>query len=87
MNIIDLHLDKSINKTDYPLEMQLSILEKEIDMSIVSGVSELRVIHGIGSGVLKNEVHRILSNHDNVLYYCNEYHPSYGNGSTIIIFK
>lgn len=82
--IIDLHLDQEL---EYPLYYQISLFEKAVDDAIYKGYSSIRVIHGIGSGVLKSEIHRILSKHSSVESYINEYHPFYGMGSTKIIFK
>jgi dsDNA-specific endonuclease/ATPase MutS2 len=84
-DVIDLHLMS--DDIEYHLQTQLDIFESELDKALVRGLNEFRVIHGIGEGVLKREVHEILKNHPHVLEYKNEYHPLYGIGSTKIIFK
>jgi dsDNA-specific endonuclease/ATPase MutS2 len=85
MDVIDLHILSS--DIEFPLQYQLDTFERELDRALVRGLSEFRVIHGIGEGVLKKEVHQILRNHPHVLSYNNEYHPLYGMGSTKIVFK
>ena len=91
-NVIDLHLTESIiNSPNYrvsdSLQIQLDMFEKAIDNALVKGNSELWVIHGIGEGILKREVHKILNDYPHVKNYSNEYHPFYGWGATKIIFK
>lgn len=83
MRVIDLHTNSDLRDS---LGIQLGIFEKELDRALVSGLDGLIVIHGIGEGVLKREVHRILGEHPHVSEYKNEYHPMYGWGSTKIIF-
>ena len=90
--IIDLHLTKEILESPYydprnSLSIQLDIFEKELDNAIVTNVHELVVIHGIGEGVLKKEVHKLLKKHPLVSGYSNEYNILYGMGSTKITFK
>ena len=85
MDVVDLHIISG--NVEFPLQYQLDLFEKELDRALVSGLSEFRVIHGIGEGVLKNAIHQILKKHPHILSYNNEYHPLYGMGSTKIIFK
>lgn len=85
-DVIDLHL-VSNDIVDFPLQYQLDVFERELDKALVLGLTELYVIHGIGEGILKAEVHKICSEHPHILEYKNEYHPLYGMGSTKIIFK
>jgi len=91
-NVIDLHLTESIvTSSNYrvsdSLRIQLEMFEKAIDNALLKGTNELWVIHGIGEGILKREVHKILSDYPHVKNYSNEYHPLYGWGATKIIFK
>ena len=90
--LIDLHLKREILESPFfdprnSLSIQLDIFEKELDNAIVVNAPELVVIHGVGGGVLKNEVHKILKKHPLVKLYSNEYNVLYGMGSTKIIFK
>jgi dsDNA-specific endonuclease/ATPase MutS2 len=83
-DVIDLHLTTQV---EFPLQTQLDTFERELDKALVRGLNQLYVIHGIGEGILKNEIHQILKAHPHVLEYKNEYHPLYGMGSTKIVFK
>lgn len=90
--VIDLHLPSRITKSPnfepkQALQIQLDIFEAELDIALVNGETELTVIHGIGSGVLKKEVHKLAKKHPHVLTCVNEYNPLYGFGSTKITFK
>jgi dsDNA-specific endonuclease/ATPase MutS2 len=89
---IDLHVDstqfrggKKDNK--YAIEFQLEALEAALDQAVMKGKVEIRVIHGIGKGKLKEEIHKILSKHPQVKSFENTYHSRYGMGSTIVHFK
>lgn len=89
---IDLHVDstqfrggKKDNK--YAIEFQLEALEAALDNAVMKGKVEIRVIHGLGKGKLKDEVHKILATHPQVKHFENTYHARYGMGSTIVYFK
>lgn len=82
--VIDLHL---YEKFPYPLSTQLEHFEREMDKALVLGLSNITVIHGIGGGVLKSEIHKLAKKHPHVESFINEYHPLYGFGSTKITFK
>lgn len=89
---IDLHVDSTRFKggkkdEKYAIEFQLEALEAALDNAVLKGKVELRVIHGIGKGKLKEEVHKILKRHSQVKSFENVYHQRYGWGSTIVHFK
>ena len=89
---IDLHVDSTRFKggkkdEKYAIEYQLDALETALDNAVVKGKVELRVIHGIGTGQLKDEIHKVLKRHAQVKSFENNYHPRYGWGSTIVHFK
>ena len=44
-------------------------IEHFIDDNIKMGIEEIAIIHGIGSGILKNEVQKVLKNNKKVLEY------------------
>ena len=89
---IDLHVDSTRFKggkmdNKYAIEFQLEALEAALDNAVMKGKVEIRVIHGLGKGKLKEEVHKILSRHPQVKSFENTYHSRYGMGSTIVYFK
>jgi hypothetical protein len=89
---IDLHVDSSQFKggkkdNKYAIEFQLEALEAALDNAVMKGKVEIRIIHGLGKGKLKEEVHKILAAHPQVKSFENAYHARYGMGSTIVHFK
>jgi hypothetical protein len=89
---IDLHVDSTKFKggkmdNKYAIEFQLDALEAALDNAVMKGKVEIRIIHGLGKGKLKEEVHKILAAHPQVKYFENSYHQRYGMGSTFVYFK
>ena len=89
---IDLHVDSTRFKggkmdNKYAIEFQLEALDAALDNAVMKGKVEIRVIHGLGKGKLKEEVHKILSRHPQVKSFENTYHSRYGMGSTLVYFK
>jgi len=91
-SVVDLHIDKLVdNYADLTsgeiLDIQLKEFEKWYDHALLHKQKTLTIIHGLGKGILKNEIHSILSNKTEVSGYHNLHHPQYGMGSTEIIFQ
>ena len=91
-SVIDLHIDKITD--DYKgldnyaiLEMQLAEFDKWYWVSIEHRMPNLTVIHGVGTGKLKDELHEILKSKKFINSFINQYHPAYGYGATEIYFK
>ena len=53
------------------VQLQLNECHKNIEKAIKRGISRIEIVHGIGEGVLKNEVHKILR-HYNLRFYLNK---------------
>ena len=91
-NEIDLHFDK-LNFTEYQikaygkLNLQLSALEDYISKAYQLGLNEAYVIHGIGQGILKKEVFKLLKKSPYIDSFKNDYFSKYGHGATKIFFK
>jgi len=88
-DVVDLHLEKeatSKHKIDATeaLFLQLEQVERSIDAAVASRKMEIRVIHGIGKGKLKAEIHKMLAKHPQVVSFENDHHIRYGWGSTLI---
>lgn len=89
---IDLHLDRLTDNPDEVLEQdylgfKMESLERYINNALRLGVPEVFVIHGVGKGFLKNEVHKFLAKHPHVDRFINEFFKKYGFGATKVIFK
>lgn len=90
--VIDLHIEKlTANWQDMSnyeiLEMQLTEFEKWYEVAVVHQQPFLIVVHGMGSGRLKEEIHELIKYRKEVKSFVNQYHPSFGYGSTEIMFK
>lgn len=91
-SVIDLHIEKITDNVkgldNYTiLQMQLSEFEKWYDAAIQHRMPNMTVIHGIGTGKLKDELHELLKIKSFVNSFVNQYHPSYGYGATEVFFK
>ena len=62
-------------------------LDRFIDEAYMSSLPRIRIIHGFGTGALKNYVHHFLKNHELIERF--EFAPSSqgGNGATIAELK
>ena len=89
---VDLHIErltdtwKSLSNFEI-LTMQLREFEKFYELAVAHRQSSLIIIHGVGVGKLRDEIHEILRTKKEVKYFVNQYHPSYGYGATEIYFQ
>lgn len=91
-SVIDLHIEKlSDNWKDLSsfeiLSMQLSTFEKYYELSVAHRQPTLIVIHGVGEGKLRDEIHELLHFKKEVKSFANQFHPLYGYGATEIYFQ
>ena len=70
-----------IGKTTLDAEMEV---DKFLDQSYVSRLSNVRIIHGFGTGALKNSVHQFLRGHPHVSSFKFAPQNQGGNGATIV---
>ncbi len=63
------------------------LLDKFLDEAYLSGFQRVRVIHGIGTGALKNFVHNFLKGHPHVARYSLASQDQGGNGATVVELK
>ncbi|MEO7924593.1 MAG: Smr/MutS family protein [Chitinophagaceae bacterium] len=91
-SVIDLHIEKLADdwkhRSNYEiLSLQLKTFEKYYDLALAHHQHSLIVVHGVGEGVLRNEIHDILRLKREVKSFVNQYHPSFGYGATEIFFQ
>jgi hypothetical protein len=91
-SVLDLHIEKLTNDWAHMsnfeiLTMQLKTFEKYFQLSVVHHQPSLIVIHGVGEGKLRDEIHEILRTKSEVRSFANQYHPRYGFGATEIFFQ
>jgi len=89
---IDLHVEKLIgNKTGLSkhdmLVIQLEAFEKALDIAIDLQQQSMVVIHGVGKGRLREEIHTILRSNMHVSHFLCDWNPRYGMGATEIFLR
>jgi hypothetical protein len=88
---IDLHIEKLSAEWQQlsPSEMlyiQLKACQEALDLAHATHQKMLILIHGIGKGRLKDEIHLLLNQTNYIKRYVYEYDPKYGYGSTKVYF-
>ncbi|MCI4668168.1 MAG: DUF2027 domain-containing protein [Bacteroidia bacterium] len=89
---VDLHIEELVKKPHLlkPSEMlkiQLEELKKQLDKAIMENYASLVVIHGVGEGKLKKEVHKLVKSIKAVKAFEQADLKKYGNGATKITFN
>ena len=89
---IDLHIEQladniqGMSNADIVM-VQLSALQTQLRVAVNARQERLIVIHGLGTGKLRDEVHRILAETPEVKSYSNEWQARYGFGATEVWFE
>lgn len=88
---LDLHAEKLFKdpKSVSPeviFNKQMKTFQWFMDKARSMNVERVFIIHGIGSGRLKNEIAKRLQYDPAVSSYTNEHHPKYGFGATEVVF-
>lgn len=88
---IDLHIEKlSSDFRDLSasgiLEIQLKAFESAFDRALAEGLEKLIVIHGVGNGFLRNEVHKRLAGNPAIRHFKDARKERFGYGATEIEF-
>lgn len=90
-NELDLHIEsltehyQKLSSLDI-LKVQIRHVERYIAEAIKLGVDHVYLIHGLGTGRLREEIHHRLKLYPQISSFKNEYHPLYGWGATEVIF-
>jgi Smr domain len=89
---VDLHIEKLTDNWSHMsnfemLTLQLQVFEKYFDLAIAHHLASMIIIHGVGSGKLRDEIHELLRIKRNVKSFVNQYDPRYGYGATEIFFQ
>jgi hypothetical protein len=91
-SVIDLHIEKLTDNWKHltafeMLSLQLKNFDKYYELSVIHRQPTLIVIHGVGEGRLREEIHERLKLKNEVSSFVNQFHPLYGYGATEIYFK
>ena len=90
--VVDLHIEKLIESWKHMsnfeiLTLQLKEFERFYELAVAHRQPSLTVIHGVGAGKLRDEIHEILRLKKEVKSFVNQYNASYGYGATEIYFS
>jgi len=91
-SVVDLHIEKLTDNfkglsSFEILTLQLNTFEKYYELSLAHRQPTLIIIHGIGEGKLRDEIHESLRLKKDVKTFVNQFHPLYGFGATEIYFN
>lgn len=91
-SVIDLHIEKLTDNWQHMsnleiISLQLKTFEKYYDLALSHLQPSLIVIHGVGSGRLRDEIHDLLKVRKEVKSFVNQYDPRFGYGATEIYFQ
>lgn len=90
--VVDLHVEKLVDdfsrlSKEEILKKQLATFETSLELAIGNGMDEITFIHGAGSGVLRDELHRRLSKNQHVQYFKDAQKEKFGYGATLVKIK
>lgn len=91
-SVIDLHIEKLTDDwrtlSNYEIiGIQLKTFEKYVDLALAHIQPSLIVIHGVGEGRLRDEIHERLRMKKEVKSFVNQYDSRFGYGATEIFFQ
>lgn len=89
---VDLHIQELLDDTTglskkEMLDIQLEKVESEMRAAIQANVKRIVFIHGLGQGVLKQEVIKLLQSKFSKYYFQDASFKEYGYGATMVILK
>ena len=81
------HVDPQLDLRGKRYEEALNEVDQYIDAAILAGYPQVRIVHGKGTGALRQGITKYLQNHRSVASF--EFAPANqgGNGATIVKFK
>ncbi len=89
---VDLHIEKLIPDTQgmsaaEMLRFQLETFEKQLDLAIANNKTDITFIHGLGNGILKQELHKRLGKNTQVAFFSDAQKEKFGYGATLVSLK
>ncbi len=91
-SVVDLHIEKLTDNYSRMsnfemLTLQLHEFQKWFDLAVSHRQPSLIIIHGVGSGRLRDDIHEVLKSKREVKHFINQYDPRFGYGATEIFFQ
>lgn len=90
--VLDLHIEQLVkDATGWShaeiITLQIQTLQRYLALALLHHLPRMIVIHGVGKGKLKDEVHKVLRQVPEIKSFTNEWMGGYGFGATEIHFK
>jgi len=87
---VDLHINQLVQSsrgmTNFEmLNLQMQTAKRQLEFAIKKRIQRIVFIHGVGEGVLKEELETLFRRYDNLKYYDANY-QKYGLGATEVYF-
>lgn len=84
---VDLHLTALIPEPDsidelQALDIQLQALDKALEKALLNQATGIIIVHGVGRGILKDNVHKRLKQHPRIRRFYADNSGKYGQGAT-----
>lgn len=73
-----------LNLIGQRVDSALDQLERFLDHAVLAGIREVRIIHGVGSGALRQAVREALERHPNVIRFRTGEPHEGRNGATVV---
>ena len=69
--IVDLHVEKLIDDVENltnaeKIQLQIEVFESKLSAAIAGVMLEITFIHGIGTGVLRKQIHKLLKENEHI---------------------
>jgi hypothetical protein len=89
---VDLHIEKLRDDHQFLngaeiIKIQLDYFNKALDTAIVHQLPDITFIHGAGNGILKHELHKLLSKNNKIQTFMDARKEKFGYGATKVILK
>jgi hypothetical protein len=89
---LDLHIEKLRDdhrflSSSEILNIQTDHFKNALDAAIVHQMPDITFIHGTGNGILKHELHKLLSKHPKVQTFMDARKEKFGYGATKVVLK
>ncbi len=83
---VDLHINQLVRSTRglsnfEMLDLQMETARRQLEFAIQKRIQKVVFIHGVGEGVLKEELYSLFRRYDNITFYDADYRQ-YGLGAT-----
>ncbi|MBW2063466.1 MAG: Smr/MutS family protein [Deltaproteobacteria bacterium] len=83
MGEVTLSIDGELDLHMFSPQDAVSVVDEYLRACLEKGITEVRIIHGKGKGILRRTVHTFLQNNPIVLYFTLDSGPS-GWGATLV---